>query len=429
MPRRASLLTAAALLAVPPAGAAPPPESPRVVIASPARSAGPATLAAGSQPAARSMPVISLSVKDADLVEVVRSLRAHRRRQPDLRSGVSGTVTAELTSRALGSRARGDPQDEGLAMELDGRILTVAQPAGCELRSDPPDGEELVMSRRSATSVLLVVLVATLAPGPPAAAQRTAKPPLHGRHWIAITGKPLAATAGAMMFEQGGNAVDAACAMIAATATMFDAFSWGGEVQALVFDPAHRQGDRRQRARRRRPPAPPPSSSSPRACRSRPSSVRSRRSRPGAPGGLMVMLAEFGKLSLAEVLAPAIDMADGYPDRDGSHGSIEREKKRIAEWPYSKARAAAARGRGLGGAARRRDVPPARPRRHAAQAGRGRARRRSPPARAARTRSWPRTTASTAATSRASSCAARASRAASTPRRTSPAGRSTSKSR
>jgi len=36
---------------------------------------------------------------------------------------------------------------------------------------------------------------------PPARAQRTHKPPLHARHWIAITGKPLAATAGAMTFQ------------------------------------------------------------------------------------------------------------------------------------------------------------------------------------------------------------------------------------
>jgi hypothetical protein len=41
-----------------------------------------------------------------------------------------------------------------------------------------------------------------------ASAQRTQKPPLHGRHWMAITGKPLAATAGAMIFQKGGNAVD-----------------------------------------------------------------------------------------------------------------------------------------------------------------------------------------------------------------------------
>lgn len=45
-------------------------------------------------------------------------------------------------------------------------------------------------------------------------AQRTEKPPLHGKHWMAITGKPLAATAGSMIFQQGGNAVDAACAMV-----------------------------------------------------------------------------------------------------------------------------------------------------------------------------------------------------------------------
>ena len=44
------------------------------------------------------------------------------------------------------------------------------------------------------------------------------KPVLHGKHWVAITGKPLAATAGAMTFQKGGNAVDAACAMLAATA-------------------------------------------------------------------------------------------------------------------------------------------------------------------------------------------------------------------
>src|SRR5512143_2948803 len=65
----------------------------------------------------------------------------------------------------------------------------------------------------------------------------TNKPPLHAKKWMAITGKPLAATAGAMIFQKGGNAVDAACAMIAATCTMWDTLSWGGETQALIYDP------------------------------------------------------------------------------------------------------------------------------------------------------------------------------------------------
>ncbi|MBT5927231.1 MAG: gamma-glutamyltransferase family protein, partial [Verrucomicrobia bacterium] len=69
------------------------------------------------------------------------------------------------------------------------------------------------------------------------AASKPHKPILHGRHWMAITGKPLAASAGAQIFAQGGNAVDATCAMLAAACTMHDALSWGGETQALIYHP------------------------------------------------------------------------------------------------------------------------------------------------------------------------------------------------
>ena len=31
-------------------------------------------------------------------------------------------------------------------------------------------------------------------------AQQTQKPPLHGKNWMAITGKPLGATAGSIVF-------------------------------------------------------------------------------------------------------------------------------------------------------------------------------------------------------------------------------------
>ncbi|HVR29255.1 MAG TPA: gamma-glutamyltransferase, partial [Thermoanaerobaculia bacterium] len=187
-------------------------------------------------------------------------------------------------------------------------------------------------TRRAPRLLPLLLLLCAL----PAAAQRTARPPLHGRHWMAITGKPLAATAGAMMFQQGGNAVDAACAMIAATATMHDVFAWGGEVQALVYDPTAGKvigvnalgvaptGATPDYFLSRGMPFPP--EYGPLAAVT-----------PGAPGGLMVMLAELGRLSLGEVLAPAIDMADGYPIDAETAYRIEREKKRIAEWPYSKA--------------------------------------------------------------------------------------------
>jgi gamma-glutamyltranspeptidase / glutathione hydrolase len=50
----------------------------------------------------------------------------------------------------------------------------------------------------------------------------------------------------------------------------------------------------------------------------------------------MVMLAEYGRLSLADVLAPAIQMADGYPIEAETANSIERQKARIKQWKYSR---------------------------------------------------------------------------------------------
>ena len=89
-------------------------------------------------------------------------------------------------------------------------------------------------TQRVGWMVLFGVAALAVAPG---FGQRTAKPVLHGRHWVAITGKPLGATAGAMMFQKGGNAVDAACAMLGAVCTMWDTLGWGGETQALIYNP------------------------------------------------------------------------------------------------------------------------------------------------------------------------------------------------
>jgi gamma-glutamyltranspeptidase/glutathione hydrolase len=51
---------------------------------------------------------------------------------------------------------------------------------------------------------------------------------------------------------------------------------------------------------------------------------------PGTPGGLMVMLAEYGRLSLAEVLEPSMQMAEGYPIETVQADNIERRRDVIA---------------------------------------------------------------------------------------------------
>lgn len=164
---------------------------------------------------------------------------------------------------------------------------------------------------------------------------RTEKPVLHGRHWVAITGKPLAATAGAMIFQQGGNAVDAACAMLGATCTMYDVLSWGGETQVLIYNP-HTKKVYGINALGVAPTGITPEFFKEKGMEYPPAYGPLAAVTPGTPGGLIVMLAEFGTLSLKDVLEPSIQMAKGYPIEKQLADSIEKEKERIKEWPYSK---------------------------------------------------------------------------------------------
>ncbi|MFK2818710.1 gamma-glutamyltransferase [Flavobacteriaceae sp. LMIT009] len=165
--------------------------------------------------------------------------------------------------------------------------------------------------------------------------QPTQKPVLHAKHWLAITGKPLGATAGATIFSQGGNAIDASCAMLAATSTMWDVLSWGGETQALIYNPHTKKvigvnalgvaptgatADFYKKKGMDYPPQYGPLAAV----------------TPGTPGGLMTMLAEYGTMSLKQVLTPAIQMAEGYPMEEQTALRIEGSKERIKEWPYSK---------------------------------------------------------------------------------------------
>jgi gamma-glutamyltranspeptidase/glutathione hydrolase len=166
--------------------------------------------------------------------------------------------------------------------------------------------------------------------------QQTQKPTLHGKNWMAVNGKPLAAMAGAMIFQKGGNAVDAACAMLAASCTIWDVLSWGGETQALIYNPKTKKvitinalgvaptGATVEFFKNKGMMFPP--EYGPLAAVT-----------PGTPGGLCYMLAEYGTMSLKEVLAPAMQLAAGYPIEAQTANSIERNKKMIKQWPYSKA--------------------------------------------------------------------------------------------
>jgi len=165
-------------------------------------------------------------------------------------------------------------------------------------------------------------------------AQQTQKPPLHGKHWMAITGKPLGAESGAQIFQQGGNAVDAACAMLASMCTQWAVLSWGGETQAIIYNPKTKKVisiDALGFA---------PGAATVAYYKSKgyyfpPEYGPLAAVTPGTPGGLCYMLAEYGTMSLKQVLAPAMQMAAGYPIDAQVSNNIQKGVSSIKQWPYS----------------------------------------------------------------------------------------------
>ena len=189
---------------------------------------------------------------------------------------------------------------------------------------------------------------------------------------MAITGKPLAATAGAMIFEKGGNAVDAACAMLAAVCTMYDTCQLGRRDAGAHLQPADEEGHRHQRAR----------------CRA------DRRDAGVLPAKGMEYPPEYGPLAAVTPGTPGRPDGDagrvrhalaeggaraGHPDGRrlsdrgaGRRRDRARRRSEIKQWPYSSRSSCRTRAR----SAKRRDAgeifQPAGPRGHAAQAGRSR---------------------------------------------------------
>ncbi len=164
----------------------------------------------------------------------------------------------------------------------------------------------------------------------------TEKPPLHGNHWMAVTGKPLAAEAGAQIFQKGGNAIDAACGMLAAVCTMWDVLSWGGETQAVIYNPKTGKVISIA-ALGYAPTGATPAFFKGKGYNFPPEYGPLAAVTPGTPGGLCYMLAKYGTMSLKDVLAPAMEMAKGYAIEAQTANSFEGQKRRLKEWPYSKA--------------------------------------------------------------------------------------------
>jgi gamma-glutamyltranspeptidase/glutathione hydrolase len=177
---------------------------------------------------------------------------------------------------------------------------------------------------------------------------RPAKFAARGKRGAVATGSEQAAEAGMRMFHAGGNAVDAGVAsMFAAAVVEYSHFGFGGEAPILI------------RTKTGKVYAIAGVGTMPKLATAE--FFRTRKLQAGEilntePGGLsgmvpvaglmpalvpgmvdagLVALREFGTKSFAEVIAPAIELADGAPIDEMRSGTIARTRAFFQLWPTS----------------------------------------------------------------------------------------------
>src|SRR5260370_673116 len=227
-----------------------------------------------------------------------------------------------------------------------------------------------MFTRRSLLSYLsLVISIAVLGATLQVSSADTFRPVVRGRRGVVAGGQPLSVEAGMRILQHGGNAVDAGVATIlAASVIEFSHFTFGGEVPILIKlkgkNVAVVEGmgtapakatlqffvDRaRQRGTSGTTATAPDSSATLRAGRD-----LDMPSVPGAKSGLIpstgplaatvpavldacvTALDQFGTKSLAEVMQPAIELADGFPIDELRVQYIATRAPIFSQWPEAK---------------------------------------------------------------------------------------------
>lgn len=174
-------------------------------------------------------------------------------------------------------------------------------------------------SRAALCGLAIVMMLAALG------AQAPLRPEFRGRHGVVAAGRSFAADAGARVLDSGGNAIDAGVATVFAAAVVeISHFGLGGEAPMIIYS-----------ARDREVVVINGQGSAPRAAT--PQMFAAERAIPGnGPlGGTVpavvdaaaLALARYGTRSLSDVLAPAIELADGFPMYEFLRRYLESERK------------------------------------------------------------------------------------------------------
>jgi len=205
----------------------------------------------------------------------------------------------------------------------------------------------MIAARMFKTALLLSLIASTFAQTPPR--PDTFRPTIRGTRGVVAGGHPLVAEAGLRMLHRGGNAIDAGvAATLAGSVIEFSHFAFGGEVPVIIklankpVVTINGQGQAPQLATReffeKRAPAEGDNAG---RGNSKPAPIPSTgplaATVPGVLDAMIVALDRFGTMKLAEVMQPAIELADAFPIDELRVSYIRNTRKVFEQWPASRA--------------------------------------------------------------------------------------------
>jgi gamma-glutamyltranspeptidase / glutathione hydrolase len=215
---------------------------------------------------------------------------------------------------------------------MDSQIAAVGEPLG---------------STHSRPNAVTIFLLAVAFLGHASAA--TFRPLVMGKRAVVAAGHPLVAEAGLRILHQGGNAIDAGVASVFAAAVVeMDGFGLGGECPILIkpadgaviaingdgIAPALATVDYYEHLAPDDPRVTDVASISKGII---PAYGPLSAIVPSAVDSLLVTLEKYGRMRLADVIQPAIELAQGFPIDDRLVREIARFTEVLEKWPSARA--------------------------------------------------------------------------------------------
>lgn len=165
-------------------------------------------------------------------------------------------------------------------------------------------------------------------PTPPPLSMR---PEIVGSHGIVAGGRHYSVSAGIRILQQGGNAIDAGVATVFAAAVVeISHFGLGGESPLMIYDAK----SKRSVVINGQGPAPRAATPDLFAAKGKlEGNGPLAATVPAVVDALAIALAEFGTMRLEQVMAPAIEFADGFAMYEYLRAILVREKKNCEPYP------------------------------------------------------------------------------------------------